>query len=192
MCPMTWDDDQLRKRGRAEENVWAKKHDQELIEDAQRARRHHEAREELRARTGLPEPALDELEALGFTPDTISLLPLVPLVQMAWAEGKVTAAERTTLLNLARTRNIEEGSAADKKLNEWLVHRPAEKVFASAGHLIASMLSGPSANHLSADDVVKYCEIIASASGGMLGIHRISAEERALLASIAAELKGPK
>jgi hypothetical protein len=65
-------------------------------------------------------------------------------------------------------------------------------VFASAGHLIAAMLSGPSGKNLSADDVVKYCEIIASASGGMLGIHRISFEERALLRSIASELKGPK
>jgi len=41
-----------------------------------------------------------------------------------------------------------------------------------------------------ADDLVKYCEEIASASGGMLGIGRISAEERALLSSIAADLNG--
>ena len=42
---------------------------------------------------------------------------------------------------------------------------------------------------LTADDLVKYCEAIASASGGILGIGRISAEERALLASMASELK---
>jgi hypothetical protein len=41
---------------------------------------------------------------------------------------------------------------------------------------------------MSADDLVKYCESIAAASGGILGINRISAEERALLSSIAAQL----
>jgi hypothetical protein len=44
------------------------------------------------------------------------------------------------------------------------------------------------AGALKADDLVKYCEEIASASGGILGIGRISAEERALLSSIAAHL----
>ena len=111
---------------------------------------------------------------------------------MAWVDGTVSDAERTRLLELARTRNIEDGSAADTKLRDWLSQRPEEKVFASAGHLIAAMLSGPNADNLSAEDVVKYCEIIASASGGILGIHRISAEERALLTSIAAEFKSPR
>jgi hypothetical protein len=44
------------------------------------------------------------------------------------------------------------------------------------------------AGDLKADDLVKYCEEIASASGGVLGIGRISAEERALLSSIATDL----
>jgi hypothetical protein len=64
-------------------------------------------------------------------------------------------------------------------------------VFTRATRLISAMLAGqtPSASELSADDLVKYCENIAAASGGMLGIGRVSAEERKLLASIAADLK---
>jgi hypothetical protein len=42
---------------------------------------------------------------------------------------------------------------------------------------------------MTADDLVKYSETIAAASGGIFGINRISAEERALLQRIAAELK---
>ena len=42
---------------------------------------------------------------------------------------------------------------------------------------------------LSADALVKYCEDIAAASGGLLGIGKVSSEERKLLSSIAAELK---
>jgi hypothetical protein len=49
---------------------------------------------------------------------------------------------------------------------------------------------GPDASlAVTADDLVKHCEQIASASGGILGIGRISAEERGLLASLAADLK---
>ncbi len=189
---MAWDEVERQKRiegmFRAKEIEEQERLRQAALEDE--AREH--ARKELRVRTGLPDLQLQELESLGFTPETVSLLPLIPVVQVAWAEGEVTDAERTALLNLARARNIEDGSAADQKLREWLAHRPEEKLFTSAGHLIAAMLSGPSAKNLSADEVVKYCEIIASASGGMLGIHRVSTEERALIASITSELKGPK
>ena len=54
-------------------------------------------------------------------------------------------------------------------------------------HLIDGLIFSPLA--LTADDLVKYCEAIASASGGILGIiGKISAEERALLKSLASEL----
>ena len=53
--------------------------------------------------------------------------------------------------------------------------------------LISAVMSGQSANtaSLSAEDLVKYCEEIAAASGGLLGIGKVSSEERKLLASIA-------
>jgi hypothetical protein len=189
---MPWDETEREKRVEGMFRAKEIEEQERLRQAALQEEAREQARNELRTRTGLPDPQLQELESLGFTPETVSLLPLIPVVQVAWAEGKVTDAERAALLKLARARNIEEGSAADRKLKEWLAHPPPKQVFASAGHLIAAMLSGPSAMNLSADEVVKYCEIIASASGGMLGIHRISDEERALIASITSELKGPK
>jgi hypothetical protein len=109
---------------------------------------------------------------------------------MAWAEGGITKAERELILRLARNRGVGAGSAADRQLAEWLTSQPAETVFARARRLIRAMLDSGSApaDQLNADDLVKYCEDIASASGGILGIGRISAEERALLSSIAADL----
>ena len=58
-----------------------------------------------------------------------------------------------------------------------------------ATRLIRAMLSAGGQGDLTAEDLVKYCESIASASGGILGIGKISAEERSLLTSIASELK---
>jgi len=147
-------------------------------------------------RFGRSEPAgmigelVQELQELGFTAETVALLPLVPVIEVAWADGGVTKAEREPIVALARSRGIASGSAADLQLTQWLTDQPAEAVFAGARRLIRAMLDSGSAQtgDLKADDLVKYCEEIASASGGLLGIGRISASERALLSRIAADL----
>ena len=185
-------DDAIANRGRALEDDYFRKKDQEPVERMRRAAAEADAREGLSARTGLDDPEmLQELSALGFTPDTVGLLPLLPLVQVAWAEGGVTELERRTVNTLARARGIAEGSLADRQLAEWLTTRPAEQVFARATRLIAAMLEaqGSEPGALTADDLVKYCEKIAGASGGVFGIKKISDDERALIAALAAGLK---
>jgi hypothetical protein len=124
----------------------------------------------------------------------VALLPLMPAVQMAWAEGGVTPAERTLLVTLARSRGIEQGSAADRQLTEWLDRRPGAQVFANATRLIRATLDtgAEGTAGTTADELIRYCESIASASGGFLGINRVSVDEREILASLASELKGRK
>jgi hypothetical protein len=183
----------LDDRRRASEDDYFRRKDKELIERMRQAASAEQARNQLSATSGLSDPALlKELEALGFTPETLSVLPLVPIVQMAWAEGGITPAERTLLVKLARERGIDEGSAADRLLADWMSRKPSPDEFARATRLIRAMLDSgaPAAGALSADDLIKYSESIAAASGGILGIGRISSEERATLAKIAAELKG--
>ena len=180
--------DQARKR----EEDYFRKRDRELIERMRQAAARDQARRDLEARTGLQDPALlQDLQDLGFTPDTIALLPLVPIVQVAWAEGGVSDAERRLIVQLARSRGIESGSAADRQLADWIERRPSADVFARAARLIRAMLDQPgeAGATLSADDVIKYAESIAAASGGILGIGKVSPEERATLAQIAAALK---
>lgn len=180
--------DQARKR----EEDYFRKRDRELIERMRAAAAAEQTRRDLEAKTGLHDPALlRDLEELGFTPDTIALLPLVPIVQVAWAEGGVSDAERRLIIDFARARNIAAGSAADRQLSEWLDRRPAEQVFAKAMRLVRAMLDNPGdmPAQLSADELIASSERIAAASGGILGIGRISAEERTALAQIAAALK---
>ena len=96
-------------------------------------------------------------------------------------------------VKLARSRGVAEGSAADMQLEQWMANRPAEAVFERAGRLIAAVLASGSeqtTGGLTTHDLVAYCEKIASASGGILGMGKISAEERALLSRIADDLKG--
>lgn len=186
-------DDSLRDRGRALEDEYFRRKDQELIEKIRRKSAAEDTQRALGASTGLSDPELlHELQALGFTPETIALLPLMPVLQVAWAEGGVTPLERDLIERLATARGIAPGSPADAQLMDWLANKPGDDVFEGAGRLIRALLEAGSdvMGALSADDLVGYCEKVAAASGGIFGLGRVSVEERALLASIASDLKG--
>jgi hypothetical protein len=183
-------DDLFGKRDHEED--YFRKQDRELIERMRKAAASDEAHRPLEARTGIQNPdLLREINALGFSADTVSLLPLVPILQVAWADAEISAAERALILEIARIRGIAEGSPADQQLARWLTQRPAPTVFAGAGRLVAALLAAGSgtAEELSADDLVKYCESIAAASGGILGLAKVSAVERDAIAQIQKALK---
>src|SRR5918992_750550 len=138
---MARDDDALAGRKRKLEEDYFRKQDQELIERMRRAAILAQERDALEAKTGLHDPELlKDLQGLGFHPDTVVLLPLVPLVQVAWVEGGVSPQERALIVDLARKRGVQQGSAADRQLAEWLSESPDPSVFTSAGRLIRAML----------------------------------------------------
>jgi hypothetical protein len=93
------------------------------------------------------------------------------------------------VVEVARARGVEDGSAADSQLTEWLDRRPEENVFRRAGRLISAMLVPGTRLNITPDDIIKYCEAIADASGGIFGIRRMSSDERATLGRIAKEIK---
>jgi hypothetical protein len=103
----------------------------------------------------------------------------------------VAGAERDAIRALARARGITDGSPAHHQLEAWLADRPAADIFAGATRLIRAILDSPGAEQakMSADELVAYCESIASASGGLFGMRSISPEERAQLTAIASQLK---
>lgn len=183
-------DDRFGKRDHEED--YFRKQDQELIEKMRKAAADDRARMALGAQSGVQDPLLlGDIARLGFSADTVHLLPLVPILQVAWAEGGVSPAERTLIIEVARSRGVAEGSPADRQLAEWLAHPPSPDVFARAGRLIAAMLAASSgtAHDLSADDLVRQCERVAAASGGILGLGKVSAGERAAIEQLQKTLK---
>jgi hypothetical protein len=185
------DPNPLAERGRSLEEDYFRKRDRELLERMRAAAAADEARKQLGSLTGLEGADVEELRTLGFTPDTISLLPIVPLLQVAWAEGGVSAEERTLILELAHSRGVTDGSAAAAQLTRWLSEAPPASVFAGATRLINAMIDAPGSatGGLTREDLLAYCEQVAAASGGFLGMKKISAEERALLTTISQDLK---
>jgi hypothetical protein len=180
--------DEVRKR----EEEYFRRKDRELIERMRAEAAATDRRKELEVVTGIHDPqSIIDLEALGFTPQTIALLPLVPVLEVAWAEGGISTAERQMILTLARSGRVAAGSEADHQLQAWLETRPAEETFHKARRLIAAMLDHAEGSELqvSAADLIRHCEQIAHASGGLFGFGSVSAEEKAALQQIAGQLK---
>jgi len=146
---------------------------------------------ELADATGIRDPALlAQLRELGFSRQTVVLLFLTPLVQVAWAEGAVTAREREALTARAARGGVLPGTTAFGTLTLWLDVRPPEVFFSGCLEAIRAI-----AARLPADeqetivrDLLRSSRAVATASGGVLGIGAVSGEERALLARIAAEI----
>jgi hypothetical protein len=183
-------DEPLSNRKRAQEEDYFQRKDRELIEKARMQAQAQQQLRQLAERVGVTDPEVSrELAELGFTPETVRLVPLVPVLEMAWAEGGVTPEERKMVVEVARGRGVEEGSEADRQLSEWLDRRPDESVFRRTGRLIGALLASGGRFDITADDIIKYSEAIADASGGLFGIRRVSSEERATLGRIAAEIK---
>jgi hypothetical protein len=185
------DKDAFKERGRALEEDYFRRKEQELIAKMREKAAAEAARAELGAKTGVADAQLlEDLQELGYTAETISLLHVVPLVQMTWADGSVSMRERDLIIEAARARGIESGSAADHTLRGWLATRPSDELFATTLRAIGAMMaSRPEAERAASEkDLVSYLSSIASASGGVLGFGKVTDEERAVLARVTQEL----
>jgi hypothetical protein len=180
-------------RQRAMESSYFQKKDQELIEKLRQRAALDEERRKLSEELGnLDEELIDALQNLGFTRETLPLLHLSPLVQMAWAEGKVTDSERKLIFEIAEKHGISKGTPAYQKLDEWLESQPPEQFFEHARTAIylVNQTLPPDKQVVTTGDILAYCTRIAEASGGILGIgNKVSPEERGLLEKIIAQLK---
>ena len=186
------DKDLFAERGRTLEEEYFRKREKELIEKMRRRAEAEAERQRLGEQAGVAdEEVLQDLQALGYTAETVTLLHLVPLVQMAWAEGNVSDRERDLIVEAARTRGVSAGSPADQQLTSWLTRRPSEEFFEKTLRTIGAILQSRPAQERAASqkDLLSYCSAIASASGGILGFGAVSDQERQILGRISQELE---
>src|SRR5262245_15705333 len=168
-----------------EEEYFGRKN-QELIEKLRERRAREEDRQKMGEMMGIADQeVLEALQDLGYTSETIPLLHIVPLVEVAWAEGGVADRERELIFKIAEARGIHPEGVAHEMLSHWLENKPSERFFESslrAIHVVLGLLPEEQ-RQASGRDLITYCSQIASAvSSGIFGPGGISGEERALIA----------
>jgi hypothetical protein len=182
--------DEWRK---SREAAWFTQKEQELVAKLQERQTRQTQRVTIGEAVGIEdEEILHALQELGYTRETVELLYQIPLVQVAWANGKVTAREREWVLKLAGLRGAAPERPAYQQLTEWLENRPSDDFFQTSLRIIGYLLDTlPEKERQSARlNMVNFCTQIAVVSGGILGFgNKISEAERAVIDDIAAELE---
>src|SRR5262245_25039186 len=117
--------DTFRGRERAEEEAYFRHQDAKLIAKLREKAQFSEIAHALAEKLHADEPdLLKRIQKLGVTLDTGSAFILAPLVEVAWADGDVSHAERKTILHIAKQRGVEPESADYRQLLDWLAERP--------------------------------------------------------------------
>lgn len=111
------------------------------------------------------------LRHIGVDKSTVRALPLLPLVQVAWADGRVQPAERGLILEVAQRYGL--GKAELKLLDRWLAKQPEEADFLLARRVLLVLWSrdrerGQAPESL--DGVIRMCMCVARVAGGLFGL----------------------
>jgi len=177
----------LEERGRALENQFYEKQDKEKLAAMKEKLEDQASKEDLRKASGMTDDAvLDKLVHLGLKANTIAALSLVPLIEVAWADGEIQDNERTAILQGAHGKGLEQGTDGYELLQTWLKAKPSSDLLDAWEAYIKALASqlNDEQNRLLKNQIVGFAKMVAAAAGGFLGIGRVSASEEKVLARI--------
>lgn len=182
----------FRDREKAMEENYFRQQDSKLLEKLRQKANLDEIAVALGEKLRVDHPELlIQVRELGITADTAAAFLVAPLVQVAWAEGRVSRQERETVLRLAGERGVEEGSPAHAQLIEWLRVRPSDALFDTAVEVIKCGIAvlPPKEKAERISGIVDACRKVAEASGTewarMLGLgDGVSRDEASVLDTI--------
>lgn len=174
----------LEDRGNALENQFYEKENQAKLAALKAKLERQQSKDDLRKASGMTdEGVLDKLVELKLTANTIAALSLVPLIQVAWADGTIQDRERAAILEGAHGKGLEQGTPGYEVLQTWLAQRPSEDLMAAWEAYIKALIGQLSdeQNRLLKDQIMGFAKLVASASGGFVGFGKISpAEQKAM------------
>lgn len=180
----------LRDREKALEDQFFQRHNEELKQKLRDKQNRDKLQAELsRMQVFTNDETLDRMIELGLDVDTWAALSLVPLVEVAWASGKVEVKERKAVLTAAEANGVLPGSPGHRLLTGWLENKPDPKLVETwagyAGQLGAHLQ--PAERHALRDELVGRARNVAEAAGGFLGFgNKVSPAEEEVLGKLAA------
>ena len=175
----------LRDRGRSLEDEFFRREDARLMERLKELRTGEASREALAKASGITKPAvLDNLMKLGVRAETLAALAVVPLVEVAWADGSLDAKERRAIIERAA---VARDSTAGALLDAWLDRRPDSKLLTAWIELVRAMSEqlGPDETTRLKTELLEGARAVAAATGGLFGVgSKISASEATMLTTL--------
>ena len=147
----------------------------------------------LEERSGVHDPQLlSWLAELGVTADHVPILHLVPLIQVAWADGTLQDEERVLLEKAAAEAGVTPDSPAHAVLAALLNERPKVEFYDAALMYVRTLVAAMSDAdaHNARENLLSLARQVAKASGGLFGLFpSVGDAERSALQKIAAQLE---
>ena len=185
-------DEILGDRRKALEEEFFHKEDQKLREQLRAKEQQKKLKQALTDASGITrEEGLARLIELGISAETVAALTLVPLVEVAWADGKVDDRERKAILRAAEEAGIANGTVAHALLENWLVTRPPKSLRLAWEDYVKELCKKLTPeDRIRLERVLGRARDVAIAAGGFLGLgKKVSAEEEAVLAELATAIR---
>lgn len=136
---------------------------------------------------------VDGLKKLGISEDNYRVLSLLPLVLVAWSDGKVQPAEQKRILEVARNNGLSSYGGGGV-LEGWINEQPSQEYYDLGFKLLIELARrdrgvGADMNAETLRDLIDMSFNIATAAGGLFGkVWTISPSERAALDTVASTL----
>lgn len=185
--------DSLDQRKKGLEEAFFAKHNRQLLETLQRKTDEAARRAQLVSVSGIKNEALlDELVRLGIDASGLAALALIPLLEVAWADGKVQPREREALLEAAKKSGVVPGGPGYELLAGWLDREPEARLFQVWKEYVRALRGAVSDDSILAlkTEVLARAKTVARSAGGVLGVGSVVGTEQGVLDQIEAAFEG--
>ena len=169
------------------ENAFFHPEDERLVAKLREIKQMVDSRQALSEVSGIRDHRiLDKLLALKVRPEIAAALAVVPLIEVAWADGKVDPKEREAVLARLVEAGVARGGIEHEIVESWLGRRPKPALIKAWEHYVQGLCRSMTEAEREAfrDELFKGVKAVAEASGGFAGIRRISPSEQDAIAKL--------
>jgi len=174
----------LKAKAKALEDSFFAKENERILQELRSVKAREEKKKEFREYLNIDsEEIIDALVDLEVEPETLIAFSLVPLVEVAWADGAIQPKERDAIIKAAIERGVEDGSPTCTLLRNWLQTKPDVmllEVWKAYMKELKASLGERAREHLKSGTMGR-ARAVAEAAGGFLGVASISAAEKKML-----------
>ncbi len=138
--------------------------------------------------------ALDRMLAVQLRGEMLVAFKLYPLVEIAWADGRLDPSEATAVMDAAIRSGVPKDSESLKHFKEWLERGPNDNVRAVWRMYAAQLCKTLTKEELTTfrTDLLGYAKAVAHASGGVLGMFfQVSLSEQRVIDIVEQSLRQP-
>ena len=186
--------DAFQSRAMSFEEAYFRKKDADMVEKLRQVFQAKLDREELRKVTGITsDEVLDRMMTIQVKGQMLTAFKLLPLVEIAWADGACDKREAEAVIAAAIKHGIPPDSQALERVKEWL-HRGPNPEARKAWYMYAQELRKvltPAELKTFREDLLTTAREIATLSGGILNtFFTVSRDEKRILKKIVEALGG--